>query len=54
LRRVDIALFPSLPLLACGVDLMVVNGAKRNGELIADLQTEPFRLRVTYVVRVRR
>ena len=36
-ERVDISLFPPVPFLACGVDLMVVNGAKRNGELIADL-----------------
>jgi hypothetical protein len=36
-ERVDISLFPPLPFFACGVDLTVVDGAKRNSEFIADL-----------------
>ena len=53
LERIDIALLPPLTFLAGGVDVVVVNGAKRDGELVADLQTKAFRLRVTHVVRVR-
>ena len=34
---IDVPFLPPLPFLSCGVDLMVVDGAKRNGELIADL-----------------
>ena len=36
-ERIDIALLPPLPLLAGGVDVVVVDSAERNGELIADL-----------------
>jgi hypothetical protein len=35
---INIALLPPLVLLACGVDVVVVDGAKRDGELIAHLQ----------------
>jgi hypothetical protein len=31
----------------------MMGGTKRNGELIADLQTQPLGLRVAYVMRVR-
>jgi hypothetical protein len=41
-ERIDLALLPPLSLLACGVDLMVVDGAKRNRELIADLEAQTF------------
>ena len=40
-ERIDIALLPPLPFLACGVDVVVVDGTKRHGELIADLQAQP-------------
>src|SRR6476646_6217518 len=52
-ERIDITLLPPLMFLAGGMDVVVVDGAKRNGELIAHLQTEPLGLRVAYVVRVR-
>ena len=51
---IDIALPPPPAFVACGVDVVMVDGAKRHGELIANLETQPFGLRVTYVVRVRR
>ena len=53
LERIDITLLPPLTFPAGGMDVVVVDGAKRNGELIAHLQTEPLGLRVAYVVRVR-
>ena len=37
---IDIALLPPLPFFACGVDVVVVDGAERNGELIAHLQAQ--------------
>jgi hypothetical protein len=51
-ERVDIALLPPLPFLTGGVNLMMVDGAERNRELVADLQAEPARLRVADVMRV--
>ena len=36
-ERINFALFPPLAFVACGVDVVVVDGAKRHGELIADL-----------------
>ena len=39
-ERIDIALLPPLPFLAGGVDVVMVDGAKRNGELVADLQAQ--------------
>ena len=50
---IDIALFPPLSFLASGVDLMVVDGAKRNGELIADLSGSSPWIARSDVVRVR-
>ena len=35
---IDITLLPPLALLACSVNLVVVGGAKRHGEFIADLE----------------
>ena len=37
-ERIDVALLPPLALPACGVNLVVVGGAKRHGEFIADLE----------------
>ena len=45
---------PPFLFLAGGVDVVMVDGAKRHGELIADLETQPSGLRVADVVRVRR
>ena len=39
-ERVDIVLLPPLPLVSGGV-ILVVDRAKRNGELIADLEAKP-------------
>ena len=50
---IDIALLPPLPLFACGVDIVVVDGAERNGELITHLQAKPSRLGVAHVMSVR-
>jgi hypothetical protein len=36
---VDIPLLPPLPFLAGRVDLVVVDGAERNGEFIANFQS---------------
>lgn len=49
---INIALLPPLSFLAGGVDVVVVNGAKRDGELIANLQAEPSDLRITNMMRV--
>ena len=51
-ERVDIPLLPPLPFLAGRMDLVVMDSAKRDGEFIADLQTQPFGLRVADVVRL--
>ena len=40
-ERIDLALLPPLSFPTGGVDMVVVDGAKRHGELIADLQAEP-------------
>ena len=37
-QGIDIALLPPLVLLTGGVDVAVVDGAKRDGELIADFE----------------
>ena len=52
-QGIDIALLPPLVFLTGGVDVVVVDGAKRDGELIADFQAKPFGLRVAQVVGVR-
>lgn len=51
-ERINIALLPPLPLLASGMDVVVVNGAKWDRELITHLQAEPSGLRVADMVRV--
>ena len=51
-QRVNIALLPPLSLIAGGVNVLVVYGAKRNGELIAHLVADASRLGVTDVVSV--
>ena len=51
------SIFAPLPpflFLAGGVDVVMVDGAKRHGELVAHLEAQPSGLRVAYVVRVRR
>ena len=52
-ERVDVPLLPPRLLLSRGVDVVVMGSAKWNGELIADLQAEPSRLRIAHMVRVR-
>jgi hypothetical protein len=49
---IDIALLPPLPLLAGGVNVVMMDGAKRDGKLIADFQAQAFGLGVAHVVRV--
>ena len=51
---IDTTLLPPLSFFACGVDVVVVDGAKWNRELVAHLQAEPSRLGVAYVVGMRR
>jgi hypothetical protein len=51
-ERVNFTLFPPLPFLACGVNMVVMDGAEWNRELVAYLQTEPTGLRVADVVSV--
>ena len=41
LKRIYLALLPPLSFIASGMDLAVVNGAKRHGELVADLSARP-------------
>ena len=53
LERIDIALQPPVALLAGRVDMVVVDGAERNRELIAHLQTQSAGLRVANVVGLR-
>ena len=40
-ERIDLALLPPLLFLARGVDLVMMGGAKRHGELIANFQANP-------------
>src|SRR6516164_11113283 len=51
---IDLALLPPLPLFAGGVNVVVMDGAKRHGELVADLQTQTFGLGVAHMVGMRR
>ena len=52
-ERVDVALLPPPMLLAGGVDLVMVDGAKRHGELIAHFQAKSSRLGVADMMSVR-
>ena len=54
LKWIDVTLLPPLPLLECGVDLVVVDGAQRHGELIADLERNAPRLGVANMMCMRR
>ena len=45
-------LLPPMPFIACGVILAVMDGAERNGELIAYLKAKPSWLRIADVVGV--
>ena len=50
-KWIELALLPPSPLIACGMVLMMVDGAKRHGELVAHLKAESPRLRKADVVR---
>ena len=41
---INLVLLPPSPLIACGMVLVMVDGAKRHGELVAHLETQPPRL----------
>ena len=53
-KRIDLALLPPSSLIAGCVVFAVVDGAKRHGEFVADLQRQPSRLCKTNVMRMRR
>ena len=41
---INLVLLPPLPLIACGMVLLMVDGAERHGEFIAHLEAESSRL----------
>ena len=51
-ERIDVALLPPLALPACGVNLVVVGGAKRHGEFITDFESQTFWLCIANVMGV--
>ena len=51
-ERIDVALLPPLPFLSGGVDVVVVDGAERNGKFVADFKAEPSRLSMPQVMCV--
>jgi hypothetical protein len=52
LEWIDAPLLPPLSFVACGVNLVVVDGAERHRELIAYLEIEASRLRVADMMGV--
>ena len=50
---VNVLLLPPLLLLACGVDLVVMDRAEGDCEFVADLEAQSPRLSETHVVSVR-
>jgi hypothetical protein len=52
-ERINILLLLPLPFLAGSVDVVVMDSAKGDGELIAHFEAEPTGLRVAHVMRVR-
>ena len=53
-QRIDSVAVPPLPLIARGMIFGVMDGAERHGELVADLQAQPPRLRVLKMMGVGR
>jgi len=53
-ERVNLMLLPPLLLIACGMVLLMVDGAERYGELIAHLEAESSGLGKADVMSVRR
>ena len=50
LERIDLQILPPSDLVASLMELPMVTAAKRNGELITDLETDRARLRKTQMV----
>ena len=52
IERINLVFLPPLPLITCRMVFTMVNGAKRHGEFVTDLQRKPPRLRIANVMGV--